>query len=347
MAIEQTPHLEALLEQAQARQASEIYLLPDEPVSFRIRGQIERGQSDPLTAQEVEQIALAAVGKQGLDRIRQQAGGCVTSCSVPGVAHGRATITSVMGQWSVTVRIFPEKILDPKAVGMPEAILKAAESSHGLVVFAGEPGSGKTTNALSFLEHINATQGVQICTIEDPVTTRLTPKRALVRQHEVGVDVPDTLAALRHVLNEGVDVLYLNVLRNIEEVTALVTAADIGCLVVTVLHAASPEEAVERMADVLKSNTATAPLCKRLAGVLRAVSVQRLLPRAVGKGVVAAYDVLIPDDQTRRAIIEGTDLRKCAASRPSGGQTLAQDIERLCREGVISEATAKSALAEM
>jgi len=347
MAIEQIAKLETILQDAVARQASDVYLLPGEPVSFRIRGQIERTDGDPLTAEQVEQIAVAAVGEQGLHRIRHQAGGCVTSYNVPGVVNSRLSVTSVLGNWSVTVRIFPDTVLDPKAVGMPAAILEAAELSHGLVVFAGESGSGKMTTALSFLEHINATRHVHICTIEDPVVTRLTPKRALVRQHEVGVDVPDTLAALRYVLVENIDVLYLSVLRSVEEVVALVTAADLGALVIVVLHASSPEEAVERMLDVLRSDSATEAMCKRLAGVLRAVSVQRLFPKAHEKGVAAAYGVLIPDDETRQAIIDGTDLKKRATAPPPGCQTLAQDIERLRREGVISDETAESALADL
>jgi len=230
---------------------------------------------------------------------------------------------------------------------MPAAMLKAAQASRGLVIFAGESGSGKTTNALSFLEHINATRNVHISTIEDPVAIRLTPKRALIRQHEVGTDVPDTLAALRYVLVEDVDVLYMNVLRNVEEVAALITAAEYGALVVVVLHAASPEEAIERMMDALNADRATAPLCKRLAHALRAVSVQRLLPKAHEKGVVPAYGVLIPDDETRQAIVDGTDLRKRATPPPAGCQTLAQDVERLRREGAITDETASEALAGM
>ena len=346
MAMEQTPELERILQEAADRGASDVHLVPGEPVSFRVRGAIERAEADPLTAAQVRAIAAAAVGDQALEQIPSATGGAITSCGLPGVVDGRIAVARALGDCTLTIRILPGVVLDVQAAGMPDAMLQAAQAPHGLIIFAGQTGSGKSTAAYSLLDHINATRPVHIYTIEDPVAARLTPKRALVQQREIGSDVPDTIAGLRCALTQDVDVLFIGQLTTVAEVQAAVTAADAGHLVIVVGHASSPEDMIQRLLDI-QPPEARGHFAKRLASVLRAVSVQCLLPKAAGRGRVAAYGVLVPDDQTRRAIIEAGSLAERTGPLPPGSRTLADDIRRLEAEGIVSPEAAAKALAAL
>jgi twitching motility protein PilT len=345
MAIEQTPELEQALQGAFERKASDVFLIPGEPLTFRVRGEIQRTETDPLTADRVRATAAAAIGEEALERIRRETGEARTTCGLPGVIDAQLTVASTLGDYSVCVRILPALVLDVEVIGMPKAMVEACEAPHGLIIVAGLTGSGKTTAAVSLVDHINATRPVHIATVEDPVGPRLTPKRAVVQQHEVTTDVPSVLAGIRSVLFQDLDVLYVNELREVSEVDAVVTVADAGHLVIVVGHAASPEDMIQRFIDIHPPETRET-FARRLAGALLAVSVQRLLPNASGKGRVAAYGVLTPDDETRRAMIEGRDLAKRATPLPAGCQTLAEAIRQLEAAGTVTHEAAEKALSD-
>ena len=141
------------------------------------------------------------------------------------------------------------------------------------------------------------------------------------------------------------DVIFVGEIRDIETLDACVTAAETGHLVITQLHADSPERAIQRMIDVQPEEMR--PVFRRaLARTLRAVSVQRLIPAAEGKGVHAAYGLLIPDKEMRRAIAEGRDIFDRTAPLPDAFQTLADDVRQLRSDGKITEAAAKEILAQ-
>jgi len=345
MAIKQTTLLEDILQTAADRGGvSDIHLIPGEPVCFRVRGAIERTDGDPLTAPEIHDIVLAAVGQQQLDRVGREVGETTTSCSLSGVIDGRLTVARATGDCTAVIRVIPGTVIDVKSAMIPESMVQAVESAHGLVVVAGPTGSGKTTSALSLLDHVNATKPVVICTVEDPICACLTPKQALVQQREVGVDVPDIVAGIRAALRQDLDVLYLSDLTNAEEVQAAVTAADWGHMVLCVMHARSPEEVVDRLVDVHPEETRRA-FQTTLARVLRAVSVQCLLRSSTGKGRVAAYGVLIPDQEMLRGIAVRGEARQGVEGLPDGSQLITDDIRRLCDTGIAAADAAETALA--
>ena len=190
--------------------------------------------------------------------------------------------------------------------------------------------------AYSALEYINANSACHICTVEDPILTKLTPKKALIQQREVGADIPHTLAGIHAARKQDLDVLFVSEITCLKELQACITVAETGHLVIMVLNAVSkPEEVIQRLLDVFPEDLKDVSR-QALAGVLLGVSTQRLLPRIDKQGSVAAYEVLIPDQEIRQAIAEGTDFMVRAAHLPKGCQTLEQDIWRLQKEGISS-----------
>ena len=336
MPAKESAALERLLEEAAERGASDLYLIPGEPPIFRVGSELERKDEAPLAAGDVEKLVFTVVESQRAAKIGTETGGVIAHCGVEGVAEGRMCLAKSRGQFTAVIRILASELPSPAAAGIPRALLEAAESPHGLIVLTGSPGSGKTTTALVLLEHLNAKAPLHIVTLEDPVCVRLEPKRAVIQQREVGLDTPSYIAGLKTVMRQDPDVIFVGEVRDLATLQACITTARTGHLVITQLHEASPEAAIEKMLDVQPEDMAKV-FRKELAAVLRAVAAQRLLPEANGKGCLAAYGVLVVDDEMRRAIAEGKDIFDRAAPLPGGSQTLAEDIERLRAEGKITD----------
>ncbi|HIJ72595.1 MAG TPA: Flp pilus assembly complex ATPase component TadA [Candidatus Hydrogenedentes bacterium] len=345
MAVKLPPELERLVREAVDRDASDLFLIPGEPPAIRLRGCLERTEAEPLTADAIEQMATAAIGKENMARIGPESGKFQRWCGSPGEYGASICVARTHGEYSIVMRVIKMLSIPTVAeVYLPEAMIKAGESPSGLIVFAGRVGSGKTTGLYSLVDHINANSACHICTVEDSFHLFISPKKALVQQREVGVDVPSFLAGIEAAMNQDLDVLLVGEITNVEELQASITVAETGHLVLTQLHPpASPEAAIQRMIDVFPEDMRNVSL-RALAGVLRAVSAQILLPRADGAGRVAAYGVLIPDEEMRQAIAEGRDFMSRKSPMPEGCQTIAEDVERLRNEGTITPETAEKAL---
>lgn len=343
MATKNESLLERLLQKAAELDASDLHLVAGEPPIYRVKGSLQRAEQDPLSADEIQHIVEAEIGSEQAARIGRELGHAIAMCQVPGVVQGRMCVTRAAGALTATTRILPARLPDPARARIPQALLDAACSPNGLIVVAGETGSGKTTVAMMLLDHINASSPVRILTIEDPVGVRLEPKRAVITQQNTDSDTPSYASALRAALRQDPDVLFVGETRDLGTLEACITLVDTGHLVITQIHAASPEDVIQRMIDVHPEETR--PIFRRrLASGLRAVSVQKLLPRAGKPGVTAAYGLLIVDKEMRRAIADGRDIKDRTAPLPEGCQTLADDIRRLQAEGLITEQTADDAL---
>ena len=343
MAIQQTPELERALQAAADRRATDLFLLPDEPVSFRVKDRIVRSEGDALSEADVRAIAQAAVGAERLAMLGES-GALTSSCSLHGVIDGHMTIASSRAQLGVVVRLITVKTLPIETIMLPPAVLRAIEGpGGGLAVFTGRIGSGKTTTMLSVLDHINATGEKHLCTVEDPIEIRLTPKRSLVTQREVGVDVPDFVSGIAASLRQDADVLLVGELRTPEAVQACLTAAAVGRLVITQLHAPTPEKALQRLYDSQPADH-QAVIRRQLAETLRVIVAQVLLPHATQETRVPAYGVLIPDAETRAAILAGRDVSLRQKSASEGSLDIVDELERLRREGQITDEAARAAL---
>ncbi len=338
MAIRQMKAFERILQEGFDRKASDVLMMPGEPVCFRVNGQLVRAEGEALYADQIKSIAEAAIGEERLKKDIAAVGRSVTSCGIDGVGDGRMCVTSSFGDYTIAVRLLPRLLPDIKSTRVPASVIEAACAADGLVVFAGPSSSGKTTTMLAVLEHLNATRSIHICTVEDPISYRMESKKAMVQQHEVGVDVPNVVSGIAAAMRQDTDVLMVGELKRVEEVEATVAAAHLGHLVMTQMHATSPEGAILRLMNI-QPGEAGEMLRRQLGESLRCVCHQILLPREDGKGRVAAYGVLVVDEEMKKAIAAGEDIRVRTKPLPAGCQTLASDAERLWVDGLISKET--------
>jgi twitching motility protein PilT len=180
--------------------------------------------------------------------------------------------------------------------------------------------------------------------VEHSISYNLAGKKALIQQREVGTDVPDMMTGLSTSIAQASDVLMIGELRCLEEINLALMASQ-NFLVLTQLHADTPQAAIERMVKVFPEDSAAVPR-RILADKLQAACAQTLVQGADGKGMVAAYGVIIPDDQMRQDIIESRDIMDRQTPLPFHCRTITEDLEQLYQEGIITKETRDQKIAE-
>jgi len=340
------PRMESLLREATERNASDLFIAPGEPPIMRLKGEITRLEGDVFSTEDVNEIATSLIGEEDLGQLGTKHGGITRSCSLPGEFNASFGVALSSGSPTITCRIGTSRIWSAEELKVPESIVELSMFPYGLVLVSGKPGSGKTTLLYALIDHINSNKACHITTIEHPIGLQLLPKKALIQQREVGVDIPDIVTGLRTAMYLDPDVIMVGEVKNFAELEACITAAGLGHLVFVQMHSGTPEDAIRDIIDVLPEDHRTA-ICKRLADVFRGAAAQRLVPKAAGDGRLAVYGVLTPDKEMSQAIAKGEDFMSRKTPMPEGCQTMAEHIEEMLADGMISEETAEKVLADL
>jgi len=240
-------------------------------------------------------------------------------------------------------RLLPLEIPSFDMLGIPESVHRLLEKQHGLLLVTGPFASGKSTTQAAMIDHLNATRPYHIITIEDPIEYVHKHKLAIVDQRQVGEDTPSFAEGLRGAFREDPDVVLIGEMRDLETISAGVSIAEAGHLVMGTLHTNDAPQAIDRIIDSYlgaQQQQVRIQLAMCLAGVIY----QQLLP-AVGGGRVAAFEVLIANTAIRAMIKEGrTDQIRSVlqTSLREGSQTLERALNQLLRAGLITERDARS-----
>ena len=222
----------------------------------------------------------------------------------------RCNVFRAGGGMHAAIRRVQPDVPDFSELGLLPVYQKVSDqTSEGLVLVVGVTGSGKSTTLACMLERINQTRGVNIVTVEDPVEFQLHPKKAIVSQREIGTDVPTYAEALKYIVRQDPDVIFIGELRDHDTVLAAIQAAETGHLVFGSLHSADTYQCFGRMIEFVPQNE-HAFVRSALANTLQAVCAQRLLPankETAGAPVIPAVEVLLANGSVREAIREGED----------------------------------------
>jgi len=195
------------------------------------------------------------------------------------------------GSTSFAFRVIPKHVPSFEDLRLPQGVRRLAEEHRGLVLVTGATGSGKTTTLAAMLDHINRTRRLHIVTIEDPIEILHADQGCIVNQREVGLDTDSFLSAVRRVLRQDPDVILVGELRDAETAETALKAAESGHLVLSTMHTIDSAETINRMIEFFPA-VKQEQIRSILAGVLRGVVSQRLLPRVQG-GRVAAVEVMV------------------------------------------------------
>jgi len=240
------------------------------------------------------------------------------------------------GRMAAALRSIPNSIPDAASLGLPPKVLEMGAAPQGLLLVVGPTGSGKSTTLACLLDRINQTKKCRIITIEDPVEYAHESKLATVDQRELYADTQSFGAALKFILRQDPDVILVGEMRDFETISAVLTAAETGHLVLATLHSNDAVQAIDRIVDVFNSSQqgqARAQLASSLLGVVS----QRLLPKK-GGGLVPAFEMMVATPAIRNLIRE-SKLHQARgtmeASRRDGMCTMDMALKQLYEDGQV------------
>ncbi len=231
------------------------------------------------------------------------------SYSVPGVARFRVNAFVQRGAVSLVCRAIPFEIKTAEELLLPPVIDEIADEERGLILLTGTTGSGKSTTLAAMIDHINQNYAKHIVTIEDPVEFLHRDKNSIINQREVGEDTASFARALRRVLRQDPDVILVGEMRDEETVRTALSAAETGHLVLSTIHTVDAAESVNRIIDFFPQSEQRQARAM-LAGTLKAVISQRLVPTPDGNGRVATCEILRMTGRVRDMIMNPDDTGK-------------------------------------
>ncbi len=317
--------------------ASDIHLVAYYPPTLRILGRMKAVEgAPPMTSGDVQAI-FQSVTTQEQRLAFQRELELDFQYILPRLARLRVNACLQQGSISMSFRIIPVEVPTIEELGLPEVCKKLAMEHHGLVLVTGPTGVGKTTTMAAMINYINHKADRKIITVEDPIEYVYCRGKSMIIQRNLGDDTRSFAEAVKRALRQDPNVVLIGEMRDLETISAALTAAETGHLVIATLHTLGAAATVDRIVDVFPNGQAS-QIRVQLALTLKGVLSQILLPRADGTGRVAAFEVMIGTPAIRTLMRDGKShqiegIVEMGANH--GMYTLAQDVRRLAREGVI------------
>ncbi len=293
-----------LLTAAVGTGASDVHLKLGQPPIVRLDGELEPLPGWPaLGEHELTEVldAVTEISPRRRDAFDEH-GDLDIAYSHPTLPRFRVNGFRQRGATSFAFRVIPSVIPNFEELGLPSGVRRLADEHRGLVLVTGPTGSGKTTTLASMLDHINRHRRHHIVTVEDPIEILHPDRGCIVNQREVGLDTESFEQALRRVLRQDPDIILIGELRDTETAHTALQAAESGHLVFSTLHTIDAAETLGRLIEFFPA--AKQPQIRSiLAGTLRGVVSQRLLPKA-GGGRVPAVEVMVTNSRIQDLIRE-------------------------------------------
>ncbi len=339
--------LDEVLRKAVEMGASDVHVKVPLPPVTRVNGILApmRGE-ERLTPDEVRRVALSIMNERQRE-IFTKTKELDMAYSVSKLARFRVNVFSQRDSIAMVFRAIPTEPPAIKDLNLPTVIEKIAMENRGLVLVTGTTGSGKTTTLASIINHINSYRNCHLITIEDPIEYLHRDRKSIINQREVGQDTLTFSNALRAALREDPDVILVGEMRDLETIEIAMLAAETGHLVFSTLHTLDATETINRIIAVFPVQH-QASVRLQLAGILKGIISQRLLPRADNNGRVPAVEVLLSTSRIRECVGEEKRTREIRDAIAEGHinygmQTFDQSLLVLFKKKLITYETALAA----
>ncbi len=329
--------IELLLEEVVKRNASDLHLTVGVPPMLRIDGGlVPIADQKPLTEQDVEKLIYSVVDDVQKDILLKDKE-VDFSFAFGDVARFRANAYHQKGNVGLALRLIPAKIKSIEELGLPASVNKFTELPRGLVLVTGPTGSGKSTTLAAMIDQINKEKNLHIITIEDPIEYTHNHNKCVIEQREVHYDTRSFSAALRSALREDPDVVLIGEMRDLETISAAITIAETGHLVLATLHTNNASQSIDRMVDVFPPYQQQ-QIRTQLASILQGVVSQRLIP-SIGGGRIPVAEIMVSTPAIRNIIREGKTHQIDAVLQTSGEQgmvTMDKALVAAVKSGLIT-----------
>lgn len=258
-----------------------------------------------LTPFQTEMIAMAILRDHPEAALQlQKQGTADLSYALPARCRFRVNIFQQRGSYSIVMRVIPHEIPSFDSLSLPPQLANICGIRNGIVLLTGPTGSGKSSTLAAIIDHINETKSYHIVTIEDPIEFLHSHKKSTINQREIGADTKDFASALRAALRQAPKVILVGEMRDLETAEIALEAAETGHLVLSTLHTIDASKTIDRIIGLYPKNEEKI-IRTRLAQTFRYIVSQRLIPRADGKGRMAAVEILTSNPRTREYIERG------------------------------------------
>lgn len=330
------------LTEAVTRNASDIFIVPGLPLSYKINGQILPVGENKLSPEDTKELISAVYelsSHRSMDHLLSH-GDDDLSCSITGVARFRASIMKQRGSLAAVIRVVHFEIPRPEELHIPPEVIRIAELKKGLVLVTGAAGSGKSTTLACVIDEINRTRNSHIITLEDPIEYLHRHNHSVVTQREIGLDTDSYVNGLIASLRQAPDVILLGEMRDFDTIKTAMTAAETGHLVISTLHTIGAANSIDRIVDVFPPE-GQQQIRVQLAMVLQAVVSQQLIPSVDGS-MIPVFEIMFLNDAIRTMVREDKIHQidnVIATSMAEGMISLNNGLLKLLREEKITRDT--------
>jgi twitching motility protein PilT len=316
--------------------ASDIHLKVGAPVMFRIQRNLVPVEAPLPTVTWITSILQQVVPETFRERLEKERE-LDLAIEVEGEGRFRANIYQQRGSYVLALRVVKSQVRGFNELHLPDIVRRIAEGPRGIVIISGAPGAGKSTTLAAMIQHMNKTLRRHIITLEDPIEYLFEDEMSVIEQREVGLDTASFTSGLRHVLRQDPDVLMIGEMRDAQSVTAAVSAANVGTLVLSTLHTGDAAGAIQRILEFFPS-TERDHARRQLAATLSAVICQKLV-RSKGQ-VIPVLEILVNTASVAK-LLENDRLEKLPAAIELGAgdgmQSFDQTLLKLVEAGVITQ----------
>ena len=331
------PELNKFYRAAIKTQANGLHLKAGQSPKLRIHGQLKDTTGEIITQEKMERLIFEALTAEQKESFLKE-GGLDFVYEIGEEGRFRTNIFRQRGMISLVARRVNTDVPPLDSLHLPPILKKIANSNQGIILVTGPSGSGKTTTIASMIDYINSTRSCHIVTIENPIEYLFKDKRSIVSQREIGIDVQDFDEALKYLMRQDPDVVFVGEMRDVRTATAAMRASETGHLVFGTMYAAGATQAVQRLMDMFNQNDRN--LARQTFSLtLRAIICQILLP-CIKEGIkrIPAVEIVLAHPEVKKLIAEGHEvdlpnvIRNC---QEEGMQDLTDSLCKLVKNGSI------------
>jgi twitching motility protein PilT len=335
--LEDEPRLYKFFRAAVKMQASDLHLKVGQPPKVRLYGQLKNTTAGIMSAEMVEQMAFEIMSTAQKE-IFQKEGTLDFAHEIGGEDRFRINVFRQRGVLSLVARRVNSTVPAFGELHLPAVLEKICDRAQGLILVTGPAGGGKTTTIAAMIDFINRSRSCHIVTIEDPIEYLFQDKKAIVTQREIGLDVKDYDEALKYLVRQDPDVIFVGEMRDARTVTAGMRAAETGRLVFGTIHSANASQAVHRILDLFTQNERDLAR-QTLSLTVEAIISQMLVP-SIKEGVsrMPVVEILLANPAVRKLTSEGreadlpTVIRSC---QNEGMQDFTYNLCELIKNGSV------------